>query len=48
MKLYESQTWLRKRYLRDGKTVEEIAKEANCTTRTIYKKLKEYNLLKRR
>ena len=35
-KLYTSETFMRKRYLMDKKTAEEIAKECGCSLETIY------------
>jgi len=35
-KLYKSEVWLRKRYLMDKKSPEEIAKECGASVETIY------------
>ena len=45
-KLYTSETWLRKRYVMDKKTPEEIAKECGCTVETIYVYLAKFGLRK--
>jgi hypothetical protein len=47
-KLYTSEVWLRKRYLMDKKTPEEIAKEAGASIETIYVYLAKYGLRKSR
>jgi transposase len=43
-KLYNSREWLFHKYAVQKKSIEEIAKEANCTTQTIYVKLREFKL----
>jgi len=43
-KLYQSKTWLTKRYIMDRKTPEEIAKECNCSLQTIYIYLRKFDL----
>jgi hypothetical protein len=43
-KLYQSKTWLTKRYVYDKKTPEEIAKECSCSLQTIYVYLAKYGL----
>ncbi len=47
-KLYTSESWLRKRYVIDKKTPEEIAKECGCTVETIYVYLAKFGLRKSR
>lgn len=48
MKLYTNENWLRKRYLMDKKSPEEIAKECNATVETIYVYLAKFGLRKSR
>lgn len=45
-KLYTSESWLRKRYVMDKKTPENIAKECGCTVETIYVYLAKFGLRK--
>jgi hypothetical protein len=45
-KLYTSEVWLRKRYLMDKKTPEEIAKECGVSLETIYVYLAKFKLRK--
>jgi hypothetical protein len=47
-KLYTSEVWLRKRYLVDKKTPEQIAKECGASLETIYVYLAKFNLRKSR
>jgi hypothetical protein len=47
-KLYTSESWLRKRYVLDKKTPEDIAKECGCTVETIYVYLAKFGLRKSR
>ena len=47
-KLYTSEVYMRKRYLMDKKTPEEIAKECNCTVETVYVYLAKFGLRKSR
>jgi len=47
-KLYTSESWLRKRYVIDKKTPEDIAKECGCTVETIYVYLAKFGLRKSR
>lgn len=47
-KLYTSQLWLRKRYLIDKRTPEEIAKECGTSVETIYVYLAKFGLRKSR
>ncbi len=45
-KLYTSKIWLRKRYILDKKTPEDIAKECGCTVETVYVYLAKFGLRK--
>jgi hypothetical protein len=45
-KLYTSESWLRKRYLMDKKTPQDIAKECGTSVETIYVYLAKFNLRK--
>jgi hypothetical protein len=45
-KLYTSEIFMRKRYLMDKKTPEEIAKECACTVETVYVYLAKFGLRK--
>ena len=45
-KLYTSETWLRKRFLVDKKTPQDIAKECNASVETIYVYLAKFGLRK--
>ena len=45
-KLYTNESWLRKRYVMDKKTPEDIAKECGCTVETIYVYLAKFGLRK--
>lgn len=45
-KLYTSEAWLRKRYLMDKKTPEQIAKESGASIETIYVYLAKFGLRK--
>ena len=47
-KLYSSEVWLRKRYLIDKKSPEEIAKESGASVETIYVYLAKFGLRKSR
>ena len=47
-KLYTNETWLRKRYLMDKKSPEEIAKECGSSVETIYVYLAKFGLRKSR
>lgn len=47
-KLYTSDLWLRKRYLIDKKTPEQIAKECGTSVETIYVYLAKFGLRKSR
>lgn len=44
--LYKSERWLRRRYLVDRKTPEQIGEEVGVSHMTIYRYLKKYGLLK--
>lgn len=43
---YRSREWLRKRYVIDKKSLEEIAKECGVTTMTVYNWLKKFDLIR--
>ena len=45
-KLYTSEVYMRKRYVMDKKTPEEIAKECGCTVETVYVYLAQFGLRK--
>ena len=45
-KLYKSEVWLRKRYLIDKKSPEDIAKECGASIETIYVYLAKFGLRK--
>lgn len=45
-KLYTSEAWLRKRFLVDRKTPQEIAKECGASVETIYVYLAKFGLRK--
>jgi hypothetical protein len=45
-KLYTSDVWLRKRYVVDRKTPEQIAKECGASVETIYVYLAKFGLRK--
>ena len=45
-KLYTSESYMRKRYILDKKTPEEIAKECGCSVETIYVYLAKFGLRK--
>lgn len=45
-KLYTNELWLRKRYVMDKKTPEEIAKECSCSVETVYVYLAKFGLRK--
>lgn len=48
MKLYQSQTWLHRRYTVQKKTVTEIALECNVSAMTIQRYLEKFGLIKKR
>jgi len=45
---YRDPTWLERRYVLEGKSIEEIAEEAGVTKMTVYLWLKRYGLLRAR
>ncbi len=45
-KLYTSEAWLRKRFLMDKKTPQDIAKECGTSVETIYVYLAKFGLRK--
>ena len=45
-KLYTNESWLRKRYIMDKKTPQEIAKECGSSVETIYVYLAKFGLRK--
>ena len=45
-KLYTSESWLRKRYVMDKKTPQEMAKECGTSVETIYVYLAKFGLRK--
>ena len=47
-KLYTSEVYMRKRYVMDKKTPEEIAKECGCTVETVYVYLAKLGFRKRK
>jgi hypothetical protein len=47
-KLYTSEIWLKKRFLIDKKSPEDIAKECGASVETIYVYLAKFNLRKSR
>lgn len=46
MKLYTNEAWLRKRFVNDKKTPEQIAKECGASVETIYVYLAKFGLRK--
>jgi DeoR/GlpR family transcriptional regulator of sugar metabolism len=48
MKLYESQTWLYRRYIVQKKSVTEIAAECGVSAMTIQRYLEKFQLIKKR
>lgn len=46
MKMYTNENWLRKRYLIDKKSPEEIAKECGASVETVYVYLGKFGLRK--
>jgi len=46
MKLYQSKTWLTKRYLVDKMSIDKIAKECNTSHQTIYRYLVQFGLVR--
>lgn len=47
-KLYTNETWLKKRFIVDKKTPQEIAKECGASVETIYAYLAKFKLRKSR
>lgn len=45
-KIYDSEAFLRRRYFREHKTIEQIADECKVTPRTIRNNLKKYGIIK--
>ena len=45
-KLYTSETWLRKRYIMDKKSPQDIAKECETSVETVYVYLAKFGLRK--
>jgi predicted DNA-binding protein YlxM (UPF0122 family) len=45
-KLHASEAWLRKRFIVDKKTVDEIAAEAKVRKQTIYNNLRKFGFIK--
>jgi len=48
MKLYQSQTWLYRRYIVQKKTGTEIAEECKVSAMTIQRYLEKFQLIKKR
>ena len=48
MKLYQSQTWMYRRYVVQKKTVTEIAEECKASAMTIQRALDKFGLVKKR
>ena len=46
VRLYASKAWMTRQYVTLKKTPAEIAEAAGCTQMTVYRKLKEFGLLK--
>jgi hypothetical protein len=46
MKLYEDINWLRKRYVIEKKTTQQMGKEAGCSHMTIQRALERHGLIK--
>lgn len=46
-KMYKSVVWLRKRYVEEHKSIEEMAKEAGVASMTIRRALEEAGLIRR-
>jgi hypothetical protein len=47
MKLYDSEEWLRKRYVTEKKKIVDMAMEARCSHMTIQRQLERYGLIKK-
>lgn len=48
MKLYQSQTWLYRRYVVQKKTVTEIGAECGVSAMTIQRYLEKFGMIKKR
>lgn len=48
MKFYQSKAWLERKYYRERKSVEQIAKEAGVSVMTIRRYLEKFGLIKKR
>lgn len=46
MKLYQSQPWLYRKYVKEGKDIKTIAAEANTSYQTIYRYLTKHGMIK--
>lgn len=46
VKLHDNKDWLRRRYVIDKMTPAQIAERAGCSQITIYRRLREFGLLK--
>ena len=46
MKLYENKEWLYKRYVIQKKSLDDIAKEADCSKMTVIRYLERYGIWK--
>jgi hypothetical protein len=47
MKLYDSEAWLRKRYVIEKKKIVDMAMEAKCSHMTIQRQLQRYGLIQK-
>jgi predicted transcriptional regulator YheO len=47
-KLYQNEAWLKKRFIMDKRTPEQIAQECGVSTETVYVYLSKFNLKKSR
>jgi DNA-binding MurR/RpiR family transcriptional regulator len=48
VKLYQNETWLKKRIQIDKKTPQEVAKECGASVATIYNYMEKFGLRKRK
>jgi transcriptional regulator of acetoin/glycerol metabolism len=48
VKIYQNEAWLRKKYLRDKLTLEQIAEEAGVSRVTIWRQLNKYGMVRER
>lgn len=46
VKKYNSYVWMRREYVMNKKTPAQIAEMAGCSQITVYRKLKEFGLMK--